>query len=246
MKWNETRNELLWKLPENTCRNERVFIAVQTRKLCAWHNRWTQFSAVQSLATSKAHARGWIKNIVQQNNNHDDNGDDDDWTKSGLAKRFPCFYQSSFVRASTWLARSLTFSWKSNRPESNYNFMQISARFGVFVRTIDTILDENIKLFSYATPIFHIDGKFLEIHFVFITTNLSQCTNHREQNLMHDPFFKCCTSYSNRSHFKETNKWAEEERAWASIFFIKMWDWVFFGLIFISILFAILDRECWD
>lgn len=79
----------------------------QTRKLCARHNRWTQFATtITAFKEHKRTHRIWIKNIVQHNHNYDDDdgdGDDDNQAVRPLCTSLALSLRLAFVKIKqTW------------------------------------------------------------------------------------------------------------------------------------------------
>lgn len=174
---------MLWKLPENTCWNERVFIAVRMRK----HENYARDTIdglnlpQQSLLLKSTNAhRRWIKNIVQHNHNYDD--DDGDGDDDNQAVRPLC----------TSLALSAVCFCENQTDLDNYNFMQISlVLVSSFAPSTHFFPRHNFggkpsncyALVDKMSAIPHIDCKFFGITFCI------HYYHHYQKNLLHGPFF---------------------------------------------------------
>lgn len=153
----------------------------QTRKLCARHNRWTQFATtITAFKEHKRTHRRWIKNIVQHNHNYDD--DDGDGDDDNQAVRPLC----------TSLALSAVCFCENQTDLDNYNFMQISlVLVSSFAPSTHFFPRHNFggkpsncyALVDKMSAIPHIDCKFFGITFCI------HYYHHYQKNLLHGPFF---------------------------------------------------------
>lgn len=190
VRWNERVQKCLWKLPENTCRSERVsFIAVQMRK----HENYARDTidglnlAQQSLLSKCTHTHThWrrIKNKVQRHHHNNINdGDDDDEAVTGWAEHAPLLS----VIFEAHLCAAVNFH--GNQTDlGNYNFMQISLvlvspfapsthflrhNFGWKPSNYYILDDKNERSTSYRLEIFGI-AFCMQYYYHYYQKNLSQ------------------------------------------------------------------------